>query len=193
MPRTKSFNEDVVLKKAVDLFWKKGYNGTSIQDLVDHLGINRASIYSTFGNKEALFQKAFTQYQEESHKGVMSMLDSFDSIKEGISKLFHWAVEDTLSDKERKGCFAVNIAGELQPNDSELRKMLLDNQSFMVKVFKDYLRRGVERGEISQDKDLDAIAMYLFTLSNGIRIVSKVDNDRDGLNRMLESALSVLD
>ena len=59
MPRTKQFNEEEILKKAMELFWEKGFHATSIQDLVAHLGINRASLYDTFGGKEELFKKAF--------------------------------------------------------------------------------------------------------------------------------------
>jgi TetR/AcrR family transcriptional repressor of nem operon len=192
MPRTKTFDEKEVLKKAMNVFWKKGYNGTSMQDLVDNLGVNRASIYATYGNKEALFQKTFEQYQRDSHEAVLHLLDTYNSVKDGLSALFHWAVDDTLTDDDRKGCFAVNIAGEIQPGDVDLRKKLLDNQNFMVGVFKSYLKRGQDKGEISMDKDLDALAMYLYTLSNGVRVVAKVENDRDKLDRMLKSALSVL-
>ena len=75
MPRVKSFDEKEVLDKAIHLFWKQGYTATSIQDLVTHLGINRASLYDTFGDKEELFKKAFEQYRKTSFDGLTQFFE----------------------------------------------------------------------------------------------------------------------
>ena len=75
MPRTKAFDEQEVLEKAMELFWKKGYYATSIQDLVNHLGINRASLYDTFGGKKKLFLHTFSHYRTVNTQGVKDFLE----------------------------------------------------------------------------------------------------------------------
>ena len=74
MPRVKQFNEEQVLEKAMEVFWKKGYNGSSMQELVDGMGINRASIYDTFGSKEELFERAFEIYREKNLARIRNFL-----------------------------------------------------------------------------------------------------------------------
>ena len=74
MPRIKTFDENEVLVKAMNLFWKQGYSATSVQDLVSHLGINRASLYDTFGDKEQLFKKSFALYRKSTMEGLLSLI-----------------------------------------------------------------------------------------------------------------------
>ena len=87
MPRVKLFDEKEVLTKAMDLFWKQGYAATSIQDLVAYLGINRASMYDTFGGKEALFSMAFEQYIEKVHTKLYNFFATQPNIKVGFRTL----------------------------------------------------------------------------------------------------------
>src|SRR5210317_807979 len=108
MPRVKLFDEQEVLTKAMNLFWKQGYAATSVQDLVSHLGINRASLYDTFGDKEQLFRKSFELYRRINIEGLKQFLESYEDIREGFSKLFENAIQESITDKDRKGCFVVN-------------------------------------------------------------------------------------
>jgi TetR/AcrR family transcriptional repressor of nem operon len=124
MPRVKLFNENDVLEKAMNLFWKKGYDATSIQDLVNHLGINRASLYDTFEGKKELFAKVFLLYRETNSNGLKQFLSSQDDIKLGFSKLFIQVIEQSKSDIHNKGCFVVNTTIEFIPNDFEMIQVL---------------------------------------------------------------------
>jgi TetR/AcrR family transcriptional repressor of nem operon len=124
MPRVKLFNENDVLEKAMNLFWKKGYDATSIQDLVNHLGINRASLYDTFEGKKELFAKVFLLYRETNSNGLKQFLSSQDDIKLGFSKLFIQVIEQSKSDIHNKECFVVNTTIEFIPNDFEMIQVL---------------------------------------------------------------------
>ena len=117
MPRVKQFDEQQVLEKAMELFWKLGYNGTSIQDLVSNLGINRASLYDTYGGKDALFEKTFEHYLQKNAQMARSILAAKPSVKEGFRHLFQIIIEQLINDPEKKGCFVVNTTTELVPND----------------------------------------------------------------------------
>ncbi|MGD1846020.1 MAG: TetR/AcrR family transcriptional regulator [Salibacteraceae bacterium] len=193
MPRSKAFDESVVLEKAVNLFWKNGYHATSMQDLVEHLGINRASLYGTYGDKKTLFQKAFQRYRRDSISQVKAFLASEENVKEGLFRLMLGACNETMCDPERKGCFSVNTTTELVPNDPEIKTVLMENRKRLETIFEAYLQQGVDRGQINSGKDLKSIATHLFTFYNGLQIISKVADDPDHLQSALTVALSVLD
>jgi len=193
MPRVKLFDEKEVLNKAMHLFWKQGFTATSINDLVEHLGINRASLYDTFGGKEQLFRSAFAHYRKNNVEGLNQFLSSYSNIKEGLKKLFQFAIEEAGSDTERKGCFVVNTTTELVPNDSKTLRVLKENKAVFEKIFFDYLQKGVHDGQISSDKDLKAISSLLYTYYSGLRVVTKVDAAQFISKKSVQVLLSILD
>ncbi len=193
MPRTKQFNEEEVLNKAMELFWEKGFHATSIQDLVSHLGINRASLYDTFGGKEELFNRAFAAYRSASGDMVKAMLASKASVKAGFQKLFSFAIDEAAKDDARKGCFVVNTTTELVPGDGQIKSILSENLDQVSGLFSTHIQKGIDQGEIDASKNAKDIGMMLFTLYNGLRVVSKIDTNREKLEDMVRIGLSVLD
>lgn len=193
MPRTKQFCEKEVLNKAVELFWKKGFHATSMQDLVSYLGINRASMYDTYGGKEALFDKAFTHYRKTALDGLQEMFNSAPSVKSGFKRLFDQAIEEAVSDEFRKGCFVVNTTTELVPGNEILLKILNEHKEHIENLFIDFIQKGIANGEISNAKDAQELGLMLYTLYNGIRVVSKVDTDPQKLQKVIHSGLAFLD
>jgi TetR/AcrR family transcriptional repressor of nem operon len=192
MPRTKQFSEQEILQKAMELFWKQGYYATSIQNLVDHLGINRASLYDTFGGKKELFDKAFQQYRASNTQGFTKFLDAQSGVKEGLRALFYKAIRETVEDRDRKGCFVVNATIELTPDDQEMHTVLQRNKKVFEDLFYQFLLKGEASGEIPPGKDLSAIAGLLFTIYNGINIIGKIESDPDRLANSVEIALNLL-
>lgn len=193
MPRTKTFCEVAVLEKAMELFWKKGYSATSIKDLVEHLEINRQSMYDTYGDKKALFTKAFQHYRNTNKKRVQSLLAEYPSVRKGIQNFFLSAIKAALEDKERKGCFVINCATELIPNHQEFLPLIASNRQEFEEIFMNYLQLGVEEGDISADKDLSIIASYLYTLYSGLQVNAKIHSDKTTLTKTVLLGLSVLD
>ncbi|WP_207429446.1 TetR/AcrR family transcriptional regulator [Pedobacter sp. SYSU D00535] len=193
MARNKQFDEDEVLQKAVHIFWCQGYNATSIDDIVKHLGINRASLYDTFGGKKQLFQKAVSRYVEENTRALNALLSTSSSVKEGIRTLFSIAIEQAVADPERKGCLVVNTSTELMPSDEEIGSLLSLNKVNFEAILTEYLKRGQESGEINSSKDIQATAAYLVTFFNGLKVSSKVNPTKASLSATVELALSVLD
>ena len=193
MPRVKLFNENDVLEKAMNLFWKKGYYATSVQDLVNHLGINRASLYDTFGGKKDLFDKVFLLYRESNSAGLERFLNTQDDIKVGFRKLFIKAIEESKSDIHNKGCFVVNTTIEFIPNDSEMVQVLEDNKAKFEKIFYDYLLLGVQKKQISKSKNLKVIASLFYTFSAGLKITTKVNFNKNHFFESVDELLTVLD
>ena len=192
MPRVKLFNENEVLLKAMNLFWKQGYSATSVQDLVSHLGINRGSLYDTFGDKEQLFKKSFALYRKSNFDDLTLFFQRESNVKKGFSELFRTAIEEALNDKDKKGCFVVNTTTELIPNDESLLKVLDDNKKNFQNLFYEYLRKGHEDGQFKTNQDLKSLSALLFTIYIGIRVVSKVNPNRKELSASIDVALSLL-
>lgn len=192
MPRVKLFDENEVLTKAMNLFWKQGYSATSVRDLVSHLGINRASLYDTFGDKEQLFKKSFELYRKTSMEGLTLFFQSQQNVRDGFSKLFNIAIEEAILDKDRKGCFVVNITTELIPNDESLLKVLESNKRDIENLFYEYLKKGKENDQLKDSKDLKSISSLFYTLYSGIKVVSKIETNKKELTNSVNLALSLL-
>ncbi|MEM6379642.1 MAG: TetR/AcrR family transcriptional regulator [Bacteroidota bacterium] len=193
MPRVKLFDEKTVLEKAMCLFWKKGYYATSVQDLVNHLGINRASLYDTYGGKKQLFKKAFSHYQNTNVQLLQQFLDQQENTRAGLQTMFAQAIQESQTDKDRRGCFVVNTTIEFIPNEIEMLAVLKAHQQRFEQIFFNYLAKGVERGDLPPGKDLKAIAALLFTYYNGLRVITKVTIDPELQLQSINSLLSVLD
>ncbi len=193
MPRAKLFKEEEVLAKAMLLFWKKGYHATSMQDLVDYLGIHRASLYATFGDKKSLFDRALDCYRTSNNEGLQKFLESPENIKETIRMVFRKVVEDDLADPDNKGCLIANSTTELLPQDPELQEVLRKHKEYVVNVFYDFLLTGVENGEISEEKDMKTMAGLLYTLLTGLRVIGKTRPDPIETQATVDAVLSLLD
>ncbi len=193
MPRVKTFDEQEVLEKAMTLFWKQGFHATSMQNLVDHLGINRASIYDTFGDKKTLYMRALQLYRCQNRTSILEFFAQQDSVQEGMKKLMALAAQEAVQDKEQRGCFVVNCTIELVPGDRTVFLEVLDNKKTFIDIFVAFFQKGVERGEISPDKDIHALASFFFTFYNGLRVMSKIDPDPGEYQRMIKMALAVLE
>src|SRR5436190_20338951 len=113
MARQKEFDRDEVLHKAMEVFWTRGYQRASIQDLVQHMGVNRQSIYDTFGDKHSLFLEALDHYREIQSRKVFEVLERPGSMKRNVRQLFEEAVARSLSPEGRRGCFVGNSMSEL--------------------------------------------------------------------------------
>lgn len=193
MPRVKLFDEYEVLDKAVNLFWRKGYYATSIQDLVDYLGVNRASLYDTYGGKKKLFERAFLHYQRSNANSITQFLMKHEDVRSGLKELFEIAIQQSDQDQDHKGCLVVNTTIEFIPNEKEFFSLLSENKKEFEGMFHSYLMEGVVKGQISENKNLRAIASLLFAFYNGLKVVSKVDFDPIVYSQSVDSLLEILD
>lgn len=192
MPRVKLFDEQEVLEKAMELFWKQGYHATSIRDLIQHLGINRASLYDTYIGKKELFDRAFAHYREANSEVLRTFLFSHQEVRTGLKKLFLQGVEEAKQGKENKGCFVINTASEFLPDDKDMQQILQENQERMEQIMLEYLSYGVEMGQIPKDKDLSMLAFLLFTYYSGIQIVTKINAAEKELLASVDTILATL-
>lgn len=159
MPRQKEFNYDDKLIAARNLFWEKGYNATSLNDLVDTLKINRSSLYLTYGGKHELFLKCLNSYFQLKDNEYSQAMNSSEDPIEAVQNLVQAIVEIVLTDT--KTCMFVNSTFELARIDGEVKKMLKKQTLNAVKSIENLLKKAQQSGQLSMEKDPEAIAHYL--------------------------------
>lgn len=193
MARPREFDREVVLDRAMQTFWRYGYEGTSIQDLVKAMGINRGSLYDTFGDKHALFLEAIAHYEETIVNQAISCLEAPSASRQTIIHFFYDLVDLVITDRERRGCLMTNTAIELCPHDEAAATRIARNFQRLEKAFTTALTRAKDKGELSSKHDLKALASYLCCTLQGLRVLSKVNPDRQLLKQITEVAISVLE
>jgi TetR/AcrR family transcriptional repressor of nem operon len=193
MARTKDFDENEVLTRAMHLFWYKGYSGTSMQDLVDGLGISRSSLYDTYGDKHALFIKALEKYKESASGEMCNIVSNSVSAKEAIKQLFVFTTRELLSDEQHKGCFMVNSAIEVAPHDKEVSDMICQNDQQVENAFYQAIKKGQQSGEVTSKQNARALARFIVNTVKGLRVSAKSTTDKGVFDDIIKLTMSVLD
>jgi len=193
MARHKEFDRDEALHKAMEVFWSRGYGAASIQDLVKHMGINRQSLYDTFGDTHALYLQALDRYREvEGHK-LFQLLERPGSVKKSLRQLFEGVVEEALCTGQRRGCFMGNAMSELAGRCKETAARTCSNMVAAEGTFYRALLRGKKEGELEGVRDPRAVARFLYSSLQGLILMAKATQDRKTLEDVVKVTLSVLD
>jgi TetR/AcrR family transcriptional repressor of nem operon len=191
MPKSILFDREEVIKKVTELFWEKGYNGTSMQDLVEVTGLNRSSIYNTFGDKFTLFSESLEYYRNFQNTLISNAQSNSKSPKAAIELLFNGVWEQMNSTPE-KGCYLSNCTTELSNTDPRIFTFLSENKEAVVANFKSLITSAQELGEISKSKNSETLANYLFSSLQGLRVTSMVDRDQQHIKGITEQILHSL-
>jgi len=193
MARSKDFDESEVLAKAVKLFWLKGYNGTSMQELVDALGISRSSLYDTYVDKHTLYLKALQFYQDSTNSQINDITAKSSSSKEAIRHLLKFITDSLVSDKQHKGCFMLNAEVEVATQDPEVMDIVCKNDRQIEEALHRLIQKGQKGGEISNKKEAKGLTRFFVNTIKGIRVSAKSTNDKAFFNDIIQTSLSVLD
>jgi TetR/AcrR family transcriptional repressor of nem operon len=193
MARHKEFDRDEALHKAMEVFWLRGYEAASIQDLVEHMGINRQSLYDTFGDKHALFLQALDRYHEVESRKLFDLLEKPGSVKKALRQLFTGVVEGSLCDKERRGCLMNNTMSELAGRCKATAEKTCRNMAAIEDAFYRALLRGKKDGELKEVREPRAVARFLYSSFQGLVLMAKATQDRKTLEDVVKVTLSVLD
>lgn len=192
MARKKEFDEDELLEKATNLFWRRGYNATSAQDLVDELQINRSSLYNTYSDKKTLFQKALKKYQEQQTEAVLELLNKADDPEKAIKQVFDNLVKESREDTAARGCFMVNTAVEIAGQDQEIGAIVRANNQSVEDALSAIIEKGQKMGQFSTRNTARAYARFLFGNINALRVIARSGGDKSALNDVANIALASL-
>ncbi|WP_166332705.1 TetR/AcrR family transcriptional regulator [Sphingobacterium chungjuense] len=191
--RHKDFNEEEVLRKAIQIFWEKGYYATSMHDLIDTLGIGRSSIYHAYGDKHSLFIKALELYQIDGTARLINIIESAPSVKTGIKNLLDTVISDIFENRFPAGCFKVNSEVELANHDTDIQKLLYDDDLILETALYEAIKGGQVNQEIDKAKDALATARFFMNTVAGMRVYAKFRKDRKLFEDIAKTALSVIE
>jgi TetR/AcrR family transcriptional repressor of nem operon len=191
MARPKEFERERVLQQAMHIFWIKGYEGTSIPELLQVMGISRSSLYETFGNKQALFIETLQLYKSNGeHK--RNLLRKASSAKTCLRDYFAQHITDSINEMLPGGCFITNTAISLDLCDEQVRQLVKERFDSLEQEFYLLLKSGRQYGEISPDKDIRKLARLFIGLNHSIGVMARVNKDRKVLDDMVDAALSLI-
>lgn len=188
MARTKEFDYEQKLDIALELFWTQGYHVTSITDLETHLGINRSSIYPTYGDKKALLIKCLTKYMKSKvseYEGILKPGQT-DAV-ETLRALLKLAVDQSI--KEDRICLAVKIAFELALTDQEVRRLLVANEKKIEHIYFETLKLGQSQGSIKVDLDTKLTADFFASSSSSMFKNYSLNKNRKYIYDMIETLI----
>ncbi|MEM8856877.1 MAG: TetR/AcrR family transcriptional regulator [Chloroflexota bacterium] len=192
MARPRAFDEDKVLNRAMHLFWEKGYEATSIQDLEANIGVGRRSLYNTFGSKHALFLAALGKYTQSSDGPSFEKVCESHSAVDTIRSIFENLADDSLADQTRCGCFMVNSAVELAGQDEDVSKFSESAVQALTNGFYKLVRDGQISKEIPIEKDPVALAQYLTNTYLGFRVMAKMSPNKDAFSNIVNVTMQTL-
>jgi TetR/AcrR family transcriptional repressor of nem operon len=191
MARPREFDEGAVLDAAIQCFWSRGYEATSVKDLLEETEITAASLYNAYGDKRALFRTALDRYVEGSIAGRMQRCAALPP-REAIEAFFAEILSRSLNDREHKGCMLVNSALEMAPHDPEFQKIIARVLTRIEKFFLNCIESGQAAGTISQAMSADQLARHLLGVLVGVRVLARVRPERTLLEGVIAPALGLL-
>lgn len=192
MPWEKSFNLDDALARATQVFWAKGYEATSMTDLVDGMGINKGSLYNAFGSKKALFTRALLQYDRDHRQSMLARLEALDDPIVAITRLFDTLIAESLADTAKKGCLLVNTALELPNQTADVREIIAAVIADFEAFFQRQIKLGQKRGVVAKKVKAKDTAQSLLSLLFGLRVLARGDFDASGLRAIKTDALRLV-
>ncbi|KIC93975.1 TetR/AcrR family transcriptional regulator [Flavihumibacter solisilvae] len=192
MPKEVMFDEETALQKAKELFWRKGYNGTSMDELTKAMGLSRSSIYNTFGDKQSLFIQSLNHYKKSQHDKLMQSLVKYDSPLKKLQAIFRVSIDELIKDTDRKGCLIVNTTTELANLENNISVFAKGNLEDHEKFLQDLVKKGQQSGEINKSIPSLALARHLFNSLIGLKVMAQTTGDKKTLDDIAKVSLSVL-
>jgi TetR/AcrR family transcriptional regulator, transcriptional repressor for nem operon len=192
MARPREFEEETVLDAAMRCFWDRGYQATSVRDLVNKTGITGASLYNAFGDKRALYRKALDRYVDRSIADRLQRCAKL-APREAIGAFLAEILKRSLGDREHKGCLLVNAAVEVAPHDPEFQEEIADVLVRIERFFLKCVEAGQTDGTISRSLPAEQLARHLLGVLVGIRVLARVRPERALVEGIASAALSLLE
>jgi TetR/AcrR family transcriptional repressor of nem operon len=189
MPRVEAFNREQVLHKAMQLFWDKGYNATSMQDLVDATSLNRSSIYNSFGGKMDLYKAALQSYVGATQSHFTEAVSKASDPLNAIQRIFESFLPEISTDS--RGCMSMNCKAEMA-GDGDINKWLQHTQEQTLSLFQKLVQEGQELGVINNKQSCRDYAWHVFNSFQGYRMTGILEKDQTTLRQIISNSLDIL-
>ena len=193
MARPREFDKTVALGQAMNVFWSRGYEATSLCDLLSAMELSKSSFYDTFGSKHDVFLATIEHYKNTISAQVSAVAEVDSPARKLIDGMFEKAASRMTEKDGQRGCYLNNCAVDVALHDPEAAKLIHSGIGIMEKTFLSLVERGQREGDITAGKDAGSLARYLTSSLNGIMVIGKSNPDRDVLSDIARTALTVLD
>ena len=191
--RPRSFDRAVALKAAMEVFWQRGYEATSLSDLTRAMGINAPSLYAAFDCKEALFEEALDLYQATEGAAPQRLLQQGRTAKESFAAMLRFHAGDYVNPQKPPGCMAVLAAIVGAPENQSVRGLMTKTRRGAVDVLAARIRRGISEGDVPKGADASAMAAFYMTLIQGMSIQARDGATKKQLQATVDAAMAVWD
>ncbi|MEV5746114.1 TetR/AcrR family transcriptional regulator [Microbispora rosea] len=192
MARVREFDTDAAAEAAMGAFRRKGYEGTSVQDLVDATGIGRGSLYAAFGSKEGLYHAALGCYRERYMVPLVEALQGGAPARELIRDIMIDMVDQVIEESKREACLIISATMERVPHDPEVAAQLRETISSLEDTLTELIGEAQANGGIAADRTARDLARYLVMTMQGLRVMGAIQGDRKSLTAAVEVALGCL-
>ena len=192
MPRPKTYKPEEVVRRATPVFWRYGYEATSIQQLVDATGVNRFGLYDAFGSKEGLFLAVLDKYRDEMVSQILAPLFEAPRGMPAIRRLFDGMLAFHAGTDDDCGCLMTNTMVDLPSLDLAVRHRVDEHFERMESALKESLEIAKEKGELAADADIDQLAVYLHGIVLACTVVARTGDARDRMRTFVDMALTAL-
>lgn len=190
MARCVEFDEQEKIEKAMNVFWEKGYNATSMQDLVDAMQINRSSLYNTIGDKHQLFIKCICNYTDkaicEAKQKVAKETSALQALINTIRDKASWIVDC------EKGCLGMKTIFEIAPEDAEVRKILSKTNALFTQFLAEIIQKAIDDKEMSDEEDAKLMAEYISMSFTGWKQSFILNRDPIQIKKMSEYLIKTI-
>ncbi|MFD6754112.1 TetR/AcrR family transcriptional regulator [Micromonospora gifhornensis] len=186
--RPRAFDEEAVLDRATEVFWQHGYEGASLSALTSAMGINRPSLYATFGSKEQLFQRAFARYHETQVTAARAALDK-PSAYDAIEAFLRASADGLTAADHPAGCLSIQGGLACSPENAGISEILAAGRAATEAALAERLTRAVDEGDLSDDTDVRALARFVMALSEGHAVHAAAGASREDLQASVDIAL----
>jgi len=193
MARPREFDETDAVQSAMNCFWQRGYEATSMRDLAASMGMSAPSLYNAFGDKQRLFARALERYLDCNARDLVHRLESSLPPKEAIQQFFAEIIDHSINDRERKGCFLVNSALEVAPHQKELGAMIAKQFGEIEAFFKRRILVAQADGTTPRGLDASDTARLLLGVLLGVRVLARSAPNRSLIEGVVRPALALLD
>jgi TetR/AcrR family transcriptional repressor of nem operon len=193
MARLKDFDEERVLDRAVDCFWKHGYGATTVRDLADAMRIGGTSLYNAYGDKRALFGRSLERYAARSMRDRIARMEAERKPKEAIRAFLFEIVDRSLKDPDRKGCLLINSALDVAPHDAEIGKVVAGYLDELRAFFRRNIEAAQRVGQVPKSIDAEEVSGHLLGVVAGIRVLARTGARRKALESVARPALALLE
>jgi TetR/AcrR family transcriptional repressor of nem operon len=190
--RPKQFDEEAALESAMELFWRRGYEGSGLSELLSEMGISRQSLYDTFGSKRQLFIRAIEHYRATQLAQALALLERDGSRIENVKSVVRF-FQRLAADRRCRGCLVANALVEMGPHDEEIAALLRDTLGLLQRALHRTLRKAQAHGELSETKSPLRLSRALVNAVIGLAVTGRLQPQTSALRDVYSGTLSMLD